>query len=210
MRFASLDALTIDAYGTLVRLADPTPALRAALAAAGVERTPDEVAAAFAEEVRHYRPRSLRGRDEESLSALRTECVGVFLRAARAELDAAAFAPSFLGALVFEPIDGVEAALGELRRRGLRLAVVANWDCALRGVLAGLGLAPYFDVVVASAEAGAEKPDPEIFRIALERLGAAPERALHVGDEAVDELGARAAGLRFRPAPLAAVVEALA
>jgi HAD superfamily hydrolase (TIGR01509 family) len=203
---AGLDAVTVDAYGTLVRLADPTPALGAALAAAGVERTPEEVAAAFAEEVRHYRPRSLRGRDEPSLQTLREECVGIFLAALRAELGAAAFVPSFIGALVFEPIDGAAEVLDELRGRGLRLAVVANWDCALRGVLEQLGLAPRFETIVASAEAGAEKPDPEIFRVALERLGVEPARALHIGDEDVDERGAAAAGMRFAPAPLTALL----
>ena len=45
---------------------------------------------------------------------------------------------------------------------------------------------------------GVEKPDPQIFRIALERMGVAPERALYVGDiRSVDEVGARAAGLHF-------------
>jgi putative hydrolase of the HAD superfamily len=45
---------------------------------------------------------------------------------------------------------------------------------------------------------GIEKPDPGIFRIALERLGIEPERALFVGDiRSVDEVGARAAGMPF-------------
>ena len=39
--------------------------------------------------------------------------------------------------------------------------------------------------------------------VALERLRVRPERALHVGDSAADEQGARAAGMRFAPAPLA-------
>jgi putative hydrolase of the HAD superfamily len=64
--------------------------------------------------------------------------------------------------------------------------------------------------VVTSAEAGAPKPDPAVFLCALERLGIRPERALHVGDSEPDQAGARAAGMRFAPAPLAAAVEALA
>lgn len=159
--------------------------------------------------MRHYRPRSLRGRDAVGLQALREECVGVFLAALRAEVEPAAFVPAFIDALAFEPIDGVERTLDALRARGLRLAVVANWDCALRGVLERLGLAARFETVVASAEAGAAKPDPAIFRLALDRLAVAPERALHVGDEDVDERGAAAAGMRFAPAPLAALLEAM-
>src|SRR5204863_95186 len=54
-----------------------------------------------------------------------------------------------------------------------------------------------------TGEAGAPKPEPAVFLLALEQLGVAPARALHVGDEAGDEDGARAAGMRFAPAPLA-------
>ena len=87
-----LDAVTIDAYGTLVELVDPVPALQAALAARGVERDPGRVAAAFRAEVAYYRPRSVEGRDAESLAALRRDCAGVFLREAGADLDPAEFA----------------------------------------------------------------------------------------------------------------------
>jgi putative hydrolase of the HAD superfamily len=42
-----------------------------------------------------------------------------------------------------------------------------------------------------------EKPDPRLFRLALQRAGAAPEEAVHVGDlYEVDVVGARAAGIR--------------
>ena len=52
------------------------------------------------------------------------------------------------------------------------------------------------DAVVISAELGAAKPDPAIFRAALERLGAAADDAIHVGDSVEhDVAGARAAGL---------------
>jgi putative hydrolase of the HAD superfamily len=51
------------------------------------------------------------------------------------------------------------------------------------------------------------KPDPAIFRLALERLGVSSERTLHVGDSDADEEGARAAGIAFTPAPVAALLE---
>lgn len=202
MRLADLDAVTLDAYGTLLELADPVPALRAALAEHGIERDERQVRDAFAAEVAHYVPRSHEGRDAESLRALRLDCAAVFLRAAGAGLDPAAFLGAFVGALRFEPVAGARDAVAGLQRRGLALAVVANWDCALPEHLeaAGLGSIP---VVVTSAEAGAAKPDARPFELALERLGVRPERALHVGDSEADELGAAAAGLRFAPAPLA-------
>ncbi|WP_006747898.1 HAD family hydrolase [Thioalkalivibrio paradoxus] len=57
-------------------------------------------------------------------------------------------------------------------------------------------LGPYFDFALPAAEAGAAKPDPEIFRAAARRAGVRPESMLHIGDDAVcDVLGARNAGL---------------
>jgi HAD superfamily hydrolase (TIGR01509 family) len=96
----------------------------------------------------------------------------------------------------------VDAVLA-LERLDLRLAVVSNWDVALHGYLEELALADHFATVVTSAEAGAPKPDPRIFELALGRLRVPPERALHIGDSEADEEGARAAGMAFAPAPLA-------
>jgi putative hydrolase of the HAD superfamily len=207
MRFAELDAVTIDGFGTLLQLVDPVPALAAALFRHGVSAEANLVAAAFRAEGGYYRPRSHEGRDEESLARLRRECAGVFLEAAGAPLDPAAFAEDFIGALRFEVVPGAAEAVRDLRSRGLPLAVVANWDVSLHERLGELGVGGFFDAVVTSAEAGAPKPDPAIFRLALRRLGAAPAKSVHVGDEPLDEEGARAAGMRFLPAPLATAFE---
>lgn len=193
--FAEFDAVTIDAYGTLVSLVDPVPPLRAALAGREVERSAAEVEAAFRAEAEFYRERT----HEKPLEALRRRCVAVFLEAARADLDVAEFTPAFIDALRFEPLPGVVDTIARLRALGLALAVVSNWDETLPERLEAFDV----DVVVSSAEAGASKPDPAVFRLALERLGVRPERALHVGDSPADQEGARAAGMRFAPAPLA-------
>jgi putative hydrolase of the HAD superfamily len=202
MRFAELDAVTVDGYGTLLRLSDPVPALLGALAERGVRRTEDEVERAFRAEVAFYRPRAREGRDTATLAALRRDCVAVFLRALHASVDPATFVDAFMGGLIFETVPGADEALAALRRRELRLGVVANWDCALPSHLERLGLEGCFDTVVTSARAGVAKPDPAIFELALRELGTEPGRALHVGDEPIDEQGALAAGMRFAPAPL--------
>ena len=209
-RLSELDAVTIDANGTFVQLVDPVPKLAAALRDRGVDRSAADIARAFEVEGRHYRPRSLSGRDPKSLSTLRRECAGVFLSALGADLDAAEFAPAYVGAIEFEPVDGAVGAVQRLREHGLALALVANWDISLHETLRRLRLDVLFDSVVTSAEAGAAKPDPAPFRLALERLAAAPGRALHIGDDVVDEQGARAAGMSFAWAPLAGAVEQLA
>jgi putative hydrolase of the HAD superfamily len=207
MRFAELDAVTIDGYGTLLHLTDPIPALSEALAGHGVERSEQDVRRAFRAEVGYYRPRAHEGRDPASLAALRHDCVEVFLDALGDPLASAEFIRDFIAALVFEPVPGAEEVVAELRARGLRLGVVANWDCALPEQLARVGLLDPFDTVVTSARAGVAKPAPAIFELALRELGVRPERALHVGDEPIDEEGARAAGLAFAPAPLATAFE---
>ncbi len=210
MRFTELDAVTVDGYGTLLHLVDPLPALRRALAEHGIEQPEDAVATAFKAEVAHYRPLSHTGRDAASLAALRLDCAGVFLAALGDPLEPAAFVDDFIGALAFMPIPGAGETVARLKARGLRLAVVANWDCALPEHLEQAGLHGLFDTVVTSARAGVAKPDPAIFRLALDELGVEPDRALHVGDEPLDEEGARAAGLRFLPAPLATAFDAWA
>lgn len=195
-------AVTIDAYGTLIALDDPVPRLRAALASRGVERGADAVARAFAAEVEHYVPRSHEGRDEATLALLRHDCAAVFLDAAGVDLDPGSFAAAFLDSLVFRPLPRAEDACRALRAHGLRLAVVSNWDVGLHEHLAALGVGGLVDAVVTSAEAGAPKPAPAVWRIALARLGAEPEETVHVGDSDADAEGARAAGVRFEPAPL--------
>lgn len=203
MRFADLDAVTVDGYGTLLELVDPVETLRHALLAHGIRRSRGEVADAFRAEAAYYRSRAHLGRGADDLAALRRSCVAVFLHRLHAPLQPEAFVDDFMAALVFRPVPGAVETLEELRRRGLRLAVVANWDCSLPGHLRHLGLDRFFRAVVTSALAGAPKPDPAPFRLALATLRAEPSRTLHVGDEKVDEEGALAAGLRFAPAPLA-------
>jgi putative hydrolase of the HAD superfamily len=203
MRFAELDAVTVDGYGTLVRVVDPVPALRRALAERGIECTADAARTGFEAEVAYYRPNALLGRDRESLAALQLECARIFLEGAGAELPASSFVDAFMGAIVLEPIQGAFETVRALRARGLELAVVSNWDVGLAEQLERLGTAELFSAIVTTAEAGAPKPQPTVFRLALERLGIGPGRALHVGVEPGDEEGARAAGMRFAPAPLA-------
>jgi putative hydrolase of the HAD superfamily len=202
MRFAELDAVTVDGYGTLLHLADPVPALTAALAGRGVERSGEEIGRAFLAEVAHYKPRAHEARDTATLAALRVECAGVFLDALGAPLEPESFVDVFMASLVFEPVPGADEALDRLRAGSVRLGVVANWDCSLPEHLERVGLLGSFDTVVTSARAGTPKPDPAIFELALHELHAEPERTLHVGDEPIDEEGARAAGMAFAPAPL--------
>ncbi len=101
-------------------------------------------------------------------------------------------------------IPGARAALAGLAARGLHLAIVSNADGTVEADLrayeicqVGPGSGVTVGAILDSTVAGVAKPDPEIFRRALDALGVSPERAIHVGDTpAADVAGARAAGVR--------------
>jgi len=90
-----------------------------------------------------------------------------------------------------------DEALRLARERGLRTAVISNSNGTVADILTHLGLTQHLEFVIDSSKVGVEKPDPRIFRIALERAGLAPAEAVYVGDlYSIDVLGARAAGLK--------------
>jgi HAD superfamily hydrolase (TIGR01509 family) len=97
---------------------------------------------------------------------------------------------------------GVDAeaaqVITELKRAGLLVAVVSNTeDGRLLDSLEAAGLGGLFDVTFDSHLVGCKKPDPAIFRLALERLGVEAGEAAFVGDSYVfDALAARAVGMR--------------
>jgi HAD superfamily hydrolase (TIGR01509 family) len=86
--------------------------------------------------------------------------------------------------------------LRELKTRGVRIAVLSNIGLDIRDCLADNGLDRFVDQVVLSYEVGVVKPDPAIFALVLERLGATGEQTLMVGDGPRDDVGGAALGIR--------------
>ncbi|XP_073305854.1 uncharacterized protein [Primulina huaijiensis] len=88
-----------------------------------------------------------------------------------------------------------EKVFYSLRKCGIKVAVVSNFDTRLRPLLRALKCDHWFDAVAVSAEVEAEKPNPMIFLKACELLGVQPEDAVHVGDDRRNDIwGARDAG----------------
>lgn len=87
--------------------------------------------------------------------------------------------------------------LERLRAEGYYLGVISNSIGTIAEQLERVGLAKYFENIIDSALVGVEKPNPEIFRMALKRAGFEADQAAFVGDtHATDVGGAEAAGLR--------------
>ena len=87
-------------------------------------------------------------------------------------------------------------ALRELAATGYTLGIVSNFEAWLTALLERLGVLPLMSVVVVSGIEGVEKPDPSIFKLALDRLSATPDRAVYVGDNPrIDVAAAQAVGM---------------
>jgi putative hydrolase of the HAD superfamily len=101
----------------------------------------------------------------------------------------------FEDARTFRLFPGAVELLEGLRDRGLRVGAISNWSARLPRVLAAMDLGRHFDFVLCSALLELEKPDPAIFAAALERAGVSPDRALHAGDDPVNDGAAAGVGL---------------
>lgn len=93
------------------------------------------------------------------------------------------------------PYEDSLPVLRELRARGVRTALVSNCSHNTRPSVDRLRLEDEFDAVILSFEVGARKPDPAIYLEALRRLGAGPQGAVFVDDQAEFCDGAAAVGL---------------
>ena len=194
----SAGAVMLDALGTLVELRPPAPRLQAELARSGFDVSQERAAAGFGAEIGYYLAHHLDGRDRRGLEDLRDRCASALMDELDLPgLDHAAARRAMLAALEFAPYPDAAPALRELRTAGSRLVIASNWDCSLPDWLAPLGLLDLVDGVVTSADVGAAKPDPALFRRALELAGVPASEAVHVGDSLDNDVdGARAAGIR--------------
>jgi HAD superfamily hydrolase (TIGR01509 family) len=95
------------------------------------------------------------------------------------------------------PYPDTEAALKTSSDKGLRVGVLSNIAFDIRPAFSARGWDAYVDEFVLSFEVGAVKPDPEIFRVALGKLGFTGEETLMIGDSEEADGGARALGCEF-------------
>lgn len=195
---SGVEAVLLDAGGTLITL-DHAWLVRE-LAARGVATDEEDLLASEAAARAWADGRVRRGRKPQDLWA------GYFgrmlSRVGLPEEEGAAFVEMLWRrnrdeGLWRTPVAGAEAVVADLSRRGYRLAVVSNAEGQVEQDLRAAGFGAHLEFVIDSHWVGVEKPDPGIFRLALERLSLEPAAAIYVGDVyAIDVIGARAAGLQ--------------
>ncbi len=197
-----LRAVFLDVGGTLLAEDTPRPAIYARAARKRGIDVCDERMLELMREVHRELPIEIDGAYRYSDSWFAAFIERIFVDRLgldprrRADVIAELFA-AFEDAATFRMFPGTVGLLAELRERGIVVGIVSNWSARLPKLLDVLELAPRLDFVVCSAIDRVEKPDPAIFRLALERSGAAPGEALHAGDHLKKDAAALDAGVAF-------------
>lgn len=194
----SLRAVLFDFSGTLFRLEEQDSWF------AGMDGVDEHVQAELMERLTHPTGRSVDMTEEAYQAWLKRDLAPslhreAYLHILRASGLADHHADSLYGRVVdplsWTPYPDTVEVLRSLRARAVKTAVVSNIAFDVRPAFERAGAV--VDEYVLSYEVGAVKPDPRIFRVALERLGVAAEEALMVGDSEENDGGARDIGCRF-------------
>jgi putative hydrolase of the HAD superfamily len=199
-------AVSFDAGGTMI-YCDPSPAEIYAfhLSRLGRSVNSDETAPVFRDAWAEMQRRTPPGIDRyNSVTGGEKAWWGAFVRLVLERLEHDApwetllddLFEAFADTEVWKVFPETTTTIEDLARRGIKLAVISNWDRRLPDILHRLGLFGAFDIVTVSSIEGVEKPCPDIFLRTLDRLGVDPDAALHVGDSPLEDYdGARGAGL---------------
>lgn len=205
-----IDLVTFDLYDTLVEMDVPRwERFARAMQRAGLEadsehlKIIDRAAEDFYTIENGLVP--IRDRPENEQEAFRLEYARIYLAAAG--VDANADLVREVRGYFVDEIDthgwtysmfaDVMPAVTKLEQHGIKRAVISNADADVTAFCLQMGFAPHMNVIVTSALVGFEKPDARTYYAALDPLKIVPERALHVGDQALsDVIGALGIGMR--------------
>ncbi|MDF1860309.1 MAG: HAD-IA family hydrolase [Verrucomicrobiales bacterium] len=203
----SLKAITFDAAGTLIQLAEPVGVSYAGVAKRhGIHSDPESLNAAFGTVWKRTPPpfspdspvsdphekswwsRIVREVFEETGAALPSEeAYEIFFE----ELYLHFELPS-----TWIAVPDAKKVVSMAGKR-YRCALLSNFDGRLRAILEALGMMSSFEKHFLSCEIGASKPDLKIFQTAAAELGLSPQSILHVGDDPeCDGAGAHEAGFQ--------------
>ena len=200
-----IQAITFDAAGTLIRVAEPVGETYARIARdMGASLSPAALDAAFRDVFPSMPAMAFPDLDEHALPdaerAWWRELVERVVRHAGgvSEFDAyfEALFRHYASGSAWRAYPEAHRVLKSVRARGLRVGVVSNFDSRLPPILRELGIECLVDRVIYSTGCGAAKPDLRIFQHAMHALGSTPQTTLHVGDSLhADYHGASGAGM---------------
>ena len=186
-------AVSFDAAGTLIHLAEPVGSSYAEVAAKhGIHSSPEALNSAFATVWKRtpapFSPES-RIDDPNEKSWWSRIVREVFDESGARIPEGDTFERFFLalydhfespGTWLADP--DAHEVLAQIEEK-CPVIVLSNFDYRLRRILEDLKLLHYFDHVLLSCELGSSKPDPKIFSEAAKTLGFEPRSILHVGDD---------------------------
>ena len=203
---ARIEAVTLDAAGTLIGVARPVGETYAAIARAhGAALERDALARGFRDEFPRMRPMAFGRLAGAALDIAERDWWRELVRRVTDRAGGVTGFDAYFDALyahyasrdAWRLYDEVPGVLRRLAARGVPVAVVSNFDSRLPGILDALGVGGLVTAVVHSTAAGAAKPDARIFHAALAALGTRAARTLHAGDShAADYRGALGAGMQ--------------
>jgi putative hydrolase of the HAD superfamily len=201
-----IKAVFFDFFNTLVYFDPPREKHYADTAAEfGVRITPEAVAAALPEADAWWRSENSRSTIKDREQEAKFDAYrGYGLRILRdaentvnPEQALQMLAKAFSVGFKFKNFVDSLPALQSLKSKNLRMGIVSNIGEQIDSYLDKSGFTDYFAYKITSFEAGYDKPQPQIFQLALQRAGVTAEEALFVGDQYdLDVLGARSAGIR--------------
>ena len=201
-----LSAVTFDAGGTMI-YCDPRPGEIYAhhLSRHGRPVQAEEVGPVFRDAWAQMQRQTVPGRDRyNSVAGGELAWWGAFVREVLRRLDHdAPWEPlledlyaAFCEASVWKVYPETISTLETLVDRGVRLAVISNWDRRLPDILRSLEIFEIFETVTVSSIEGVEKPSSEIFHRTLERMELSAGETIHIGDSPLEDYsGAETAGL---------------
>lgn len=201
-------AVFFDWFNTLAEYDPPREVAHAAACRLqGIQVEPEQLAAPLLKVDQYFYQENARSPITRRSPAERDEVFGryevMLLREAGIEV-----APAVALAIVRQAMKSVASprfvlypdvlpTMEALKKLGLVIGLISNIQIDIMPVCAALGLAPYLDFSITSQEAGADKPDPAIFRAALKKGKVDAADTVYVGDQySTDVVGARGAGLK--------------
>ncbi|MFC1920871.1 HAD family hydrolase [Chloroflexota bacterium] len=96
----------------------------------------------------------------------------------------------------FVLFDDVIPALKAIKEKNLTIGILTNIESGMEPICRELGIDSYLDLIITSGDAGADKPQPQIFLAALNKAGVKAREAIHVGDQyKIDIAGAMGVGI---------------